>query len=464
MLARQSCRCQVWLFPVYNAAGSRSCSGLRDSLVWHNTMAVDSEQRKLLRDLALRVSEIARHPIWHEKISLWMDKNSLRKVRPLILCSLPDQAWKEIIPEQSLETQNPLLRKFEWELRKRIYRWENLKDDEVITDRIHVPIRRSLTDWIAGRVRPYSEHADQAASFCPSIIRYDDLRKLSLPELHVNWHQTRADLQVIQDIFGDILPVELGEPYYAGTDSEVMGWGNSLIDILCELRGMENLYYDLSLGPAFVREAMEFLTHGTMNYLDTMERESLLRLNNNEFTMASNTPLGSNGLGITDELPSKGSNPEPVTTENLWGFFQAQELAGVSPEMLEEAVLPYQAKIASRFGLNCYGCCEANDRKWDRILKHIPNLRELSVSHAADLSIAAEKLKGDYVFSWKPHPVEMITLFDENRVRKALREAFEITRDCHVIVCLRDTQTLQGEPERVARWTRVALEVSGEFA
>jgi hypothetical protein len=85
------------------------------------------------------------------------------------------------------------------------------------------------------------------------------------------------------------------------------------------------------------------------------------------------------------------------------------------------------------------------------------------VSHASRLEIAAEKLRGDYVFSWKPHPVEMITTFDEEPVRRTLKSAFDITRDCCVVVCLRDTQTLDGKPEQTAEWTRIALEVAGEY-
>jgi hypothetical protein len=427
-------------------------------------MAIQAAERALLRELARRVKDIAQNPVWEEKTRLWRAKNSLKKVRPLILCSLPDQAWNELIPERSLTVQDPLFRRYEWDLKKRIYRWEHLKDDEVITDKVYVPIQRHLTDWIAGRARPYSEQADQAARFCPSIIEYADLRKLRYPELTVDWPASRAHYEQVQEIFGDLLRVELGEPYYAGTDSEVMGWGNSLIDILCELRGMENLYCDMGSEPNFVHEAMQFLLAGTLKYLDDMERENLLRLNNNEFIWASNTPLGSNGLGITDELPRAGWNPEHVTCDHLWGYFQAQELAGVSADMLEEFVLPYQAQVAQRFGLNGYGCCESNDRKWDRIIKHIPRLRELSVSHASNLEIAAEKLKGDYVFSWKPHPVEMITMFDELLLRQKLKRAFDITRECCLIVCLRDTQTLDGRPERVAAWTRIALEVASEYS
>jgi hypothetical protein len=426
-------------------------------------MAIQSEERKLLRELALKVRDIALNPVWQEKTRLWRDKNRLRKVRPLILCSLPDQAWNELIPERSLNVQDPLFRKNEWDLKKRIYRWENLKDDEIITDRVYVPILRKLTDWIEGRVRPFSECPDQAARFSPSIVEYTDLRKLRFPELTVDWHQSRAHYQEVQDAFGDILHVVFGEPYYAGTDGEVLGWGNSLIDILCELRGLENLYCDLSAAPGFVHESMEFLLAGALKYLGDMDRENLLRLNNNEFILSSNTPLGSNGLGITDELPRDGWNPDHVTTEHLWGYCQAQEFAGVSTDMLEEFVLPYQARIAGRFGLNCYGCCEANDRKWDAILKHIPHLRELSVSHASKLEIAAEKLRDNYVFSWKPHPVEMITMFDEECIRRVMKRAFDITKECCVVVCLRDTQTLYGSPERVAQWTRIAVELASEY-
>jgi len=426
-------------------------------------MALLHEEQTLLWGLAREVRDISQSPVLHEKTRLWRDKNSLKKVRPLILCSLPDQAWNELIPECSLTVHDPLFRGYEWDLKRRIYRWENLKDDEVITDRIYVPIQRKLTDWIEGRARPYTEHPDRAARFSPCILEYEDLRKLRYPELSVDWQASRARYDEVQDTFGDILRVEFGEPYYAGTDGDVMGWGNSLIDILCELRGLDSVYFDFCNAPDFVHEAMQFLLEGTLKYLDDLDRENLLRLNNNEFIRSSNTPLGSNGLGITDELPRNGWDPHHVTTEHLWGYFQAQELTGVSADMLEEFVLPYQAQIAKRFGLNCYGCCEPNDLKWDRILKRLPHLRELSVSHASRLEIAAEKLRGDYVFSWKPHPVEMITTFDEEPVRRTLKSAFDITRDCCVVVCLRDTQTLDGKPEQTAEWTRIALEVAGEY-
>src|SRR5664280_2581585 len=47
------------------------------------------------------------------------------------------------------------VRDIEWTLLKSIYHWENIKDDEVITDRIYIPLHYRFTDWWEGRQRPY---------------------------------------------------------------------------------------------------------------------------------------------------------------------------------------------------------------------------------------------------------------------------------------------------------------------
>jgi len=421
---------------------------------------LDSKERLYLRELALTLNKIVERPLWAEKADLWRRMNSLERVRPLVLCAIPEEAWHELIPESELLIKDDLFLGYEWELKKRLYHWQHIKDDEVISDRLYVPISYNLTDWIDSRVRPYSRRADQAAKFTPSIVEFNDLKRLRFPELAVDSSLTESNYAQVSDVFGDILDVQLGEPFYAGTDSAVMGWGNSLIDILCELRGLEQLYEDLLLAPEFVKETMDLLMRGTFKYLDTLEKENLLRLNNNEFIFNSNTPLGSNGLGITDELPVEIFDPNHVTCEHLWGFFMAQEFSEVSADMLEEFVLPYQIPIAERFGLTCYGCCEGNDRKWDLIIDSFPNLRELSVSHAADLKIAVEKLGNRYVLSWKPNASRMIATFDEEYIRETMEEAFDITSDCHLVVSLRDTQTLFNEPERISKWTRIAVETA----
>jgi hypothetical protein len=193
-----------------------------------------------------------------------------------------------------------------------------------------------------------------------------------------------------------------------------------------------------------------------------MERERLLRLNNNEYVNFANTPLGSNGLACTYDLPAGPHDPAAVVCADLWGYSQAQELAPVSPAMLDEFVLPYQARIAQRFGLNCYGCCEPLDDKWDAVFRHIPRLREVSVSHAASLPRAIEEIGGRAVLSWKPSATEMIAEFREDYIRSEMEKAFEVAETACLVVCLRDTMSFFGEPHRVRRWTEITMEMALE--
>ena len=203
---------------------------------------------------------------------------------------------------------------------------------------------------------------------------------------------------------------------------------------------------------------MDFLTRGILNAFDQLESAELLRLNNNE------TIVGPCGPGYSNEVPPAPRNGSPVRTQDLWGFSQTQELAGVGPEMLAEFVLPYQAKMAGRFALNCYGCCEANDLKWEVIKSHLPNLRGLSVSPWAKHELAVEALGDQYIYSWKPHPAKMIGTFDETYIRQEMERVFELTKGCRVAVSLRDVQTVFGEPDRLSKWTRIAKDVAEQYA
>ena len=95
-------------------------------------------------------------------------------------------------------------------------------------------------------------------------------------------------------------------------------------------------------------------------------------------------------------------------------------------------------------------------------MKNIPNLRELSVPYSCNLSIAAEKIRDKYVYSWKPRAT-MVTMFDERESYNEIREGFEIARDCHVVLSMRDTQTLNGKPESISRWTEIAMQLAKEY-
>jgi len=414
-----------------------------------------------LRDLAKQLKDIASHEKWDEKRALWEKKNALEKTRPLILCMLPNEAWEELVTLADCKSTDPFLKNIELYLLRQLYRAAHLRDDEVIEAVLYAPFVYRFSDWYAGRRRPYSGNRFKSEGFHPVILEYSDLKKLKKPELiEVDERTTEEQFALLCEVFGDILEVKLGVPTTSDTDSYAKGWGYSAVDVLCELRGLQNVFMDMATAPEFIHEAMEFITQGIADYKRTISENGWLRLNNTGHVMNANTPLGSNGLPFTRELPK--DNVETVQYKDLWGYSMAQELSEVSPQMHAEFVLPYQKRLTDDFGLLSYGCCEPNDKKWDYIFDAFDNLREVSVSHNANLDIAAEKIQDKYVFSWKPN-CSVIATFDEAKIREQLTEGFEKIKDCHIVCSLRDNLTLYGRPERAERWTDIAMNLAEEW-
>ena len=424
-------------------------------------MRLEQKDLEYLRNLAMQVYDIALDEQWDEKRTLWIKKNSLIKTRPLIMCALPVAAWREIITEKDLKIQDPVFRTYELELLKTIYRYHNLHDDIILNNKLYIPVKYTVIDWYEGRKRPFSADGKSAECFHPSIIEYDDFKKIGRPEIvDIDYKDTYLRYEEAKAVFGDLLDIEIGIPFHANTDHAVFGSGNSILDIFIELRGYENVLEDVYEEPEWIHEVMSYMCECYEHYYDQLEEYHLLRYNSNEFIMGADTCINSNGLTLTKELPAAGCDPTDVKTQDLWGYSEAQEFTVVSPEMLEEFVLPYQGRIARWFGLNGYGCCENMHGKYEMIKKYIPNLKEFSITYTCDQEEAVEHVKDEYVYSWKPRTTDLITVYNEERIRDIMKTGFEITKDCHVVASLRDTQTLYGEPERIAKWCDISMELA----
>jgi hypothetical protein len=145
----------------------------------------------------------------------------------------------------------------------------------------------------------------------------------------------------------------------------------------------------------------------------------------------------------------------------MWGFCEAQTMSEVSPAMHDEFVLTYQLPILERFGLNCYGCCEPLHLKLDLLTAKVPRMRRISISPWADKRVSAEKLGGDFIFSWKPNPAALAAVeFDTEWVRQDIRETVDIAREhgCVLEMIIKDTHTCNHQPWRFDEWCRIAME------
>ena len=81
----------------------------------------------------------------------------------------------------------------------------------------------------------------------------------------------------------------------------------------------------------------------------------------------------------------------------------------------------------------------------------------------ADVRRCAEQIGTDYVISWRPNPADVISCgFDEGKIRRIIREGLEACKGLHVCIHLKDIETVEGDPSRLARWVRIVRDVAEE--
>ncbi|MEE8452121.1 MAG: hypothetical protein V3R99_09410 [Thermoguttaceae bacterium] len=401
---------------------------------------ISPHDHKVLRRLAGTLAELAARPIEAERRELWYRHNALEPTRPVIFCD-PENGWNEIITEDRIRCEGDLARGWEMTLRKEIFWADSMGDDKVVDAMFEVRHVYTESDWgMHEIVRKTVSHG----SYCwdAPLKDYGDLDRVRFPEITVD-HEATADLLALaEETFAGLLDVRLKTLWW---------WTLGMTWTLVNLRGLEQIMLDMYDHPQQLHRLMAILRDGHLAKLDYLEEHGLLSPNHD------NTYVGSGGFGLTRELPQPDFAGR-VRTCDMWGFCESQETVQVSPAMFEEFIFPYQLPVMERFGLNCYGCCEPIDKRW-HVVKRFPRLRRVSVSAWADVEKMAEFLGADYLYSYKPSPVELAqSTIDEDRIRQGLRHAIDATRGCRLEIIMKDNHTIGNNPENVTRWCRIALE------
>jgi len=400
------------------------------------------QEGQILRKLAGEVGELAARPVEAEKRVLWTKHNDLERVRPLVFCD-PENGWDEIIPEDTLLCQNDLMRNWEITLRKEIFWATEMGDDRVTEPYFNIPYSYSESDWGMHHVQIGGANRGAYTWEAPLKDYATDLPLLKFPEITVDYKMTEDVRQLADSIFGDLLTVRVKGMWW---------WTLGMTWTLINLRGLENYMLDFYLFPNELHRLMEILRDGHLNKIEFLEANNLLPDNTDMY-------VGSGGFGYTKQLPQPYFDGR-VRTKDMWGFCESQETVGVGAELFAEFVLPYQMPILECFGLNCYGCCEGLDLRWDYI-KHIPNLRRVSVSPWAKEAKIAEQLGPDYIWSRKLNPAKLAMAdLDTDSVRAELRAALKVAtaNNCVIELLMKDNNTLGNNPQNVIDWCRIVKE------
>lgn len=410
---------------------------------------ITAKEKELLRELARKYRTLADLPVNAER------RERMRRINDLTTGLRPG-VWIHEIPwhemdidgELRLVCEDSFAKSMEWFFRTALYRIKYIEADTVLEP--YYPINKSYNSTGNGIeveehiVKTDNNNGIVSHSYHDKLETEEQLAQLKTPILTAYPDVDAKNVEMAQDILGDILPVKLKghQIYYAPWDQ------------IPRLRGVEPILIDMFDRPEFLHKIIGAYTEHQMSVMTQMEELGLLE---NELQELHCTPA------YTNDLPKLEPDGR-VRLKNVWFRSMAQMFNTISPAMHEEFDLQYMRPLAQRCGMVYYGCCEPLDNKIE-ILRSVPNLRKLGVSPWSKLEVSADQMRSDYVFARKPNPAFVAGDFDAATVRKEITETVEICLkyNCPYEFVLKDISTVSYKPQNLIEWNRTVNEVLDKY-
>ena len=353
----------------------------------------------------------------------------------------------------ALICEDPVHRQLEAQLLYAIISYERINDDRIIPDRF-------IVDWVT-EISNYCDdlkftHADDGHG---GVFGYEtnkpvkdidgDFDKLKRRTLTLNRPLTDKHAKLAADVFQGLLPVVVGRcgSFYS----------DGITGKAVHLMGMQELYLQMAMNPEAVHRLLTFLAGDNMALGQWEEEQGLLTLNND-----GNQGYCSGSSQFSDEIPGRAlKQGEPILSADRYGYLEAQEAAGLSPDMFAEFLMPHFRKLAARFKLMKFGCCEPVHGFMPH-LQELNGLRKVSVTPWCNQEKLAANCHRGIIWSRKPVPLKLCgTTFDPDDFRAHLRETLDIGAGYFIEFIFRDTNRLTGKmEERVADACQIVREVT----
>jgi hypothetical protein len=418
---------------------------------------VHEKERESLRTLATRWMAHAADPVMPERRRQWRAIKDLRMEKPMILvetCMLPDY-----IGPDELVCEDPYLRNIEKSLFEIVRHADEIGDDIVVDPHFRIPWEIEVGDYglpIEAYHAVSADGRDLAYSYDFSLKTPADADKLHLRENRVDRPLSHQRYDLLQEIFGDILPVRLGGYDPFDPDPGYRPWlGNlfgGLTMNLFKLIGNDRLLYWVYDEPETIHKIMQVIHDDRVAHFAWLEREGLLYCNTDTWMPCPGS------YGFVSDLPETSADGESARRADCWVWVESQESEPISPKMFNDFFLPYIADVTRPFGLAYWGCCERIDDRFPYIEKAVPNLRAVSVSGWSNPWKTAELLGKKYVYSRKPTPAYISGPNpDWELVEKDVRDTLiaTVSAGCNLELCFRDIYTIAGDRPRLARWVQM---------
>lgn len=410
---------------------------------------LSQKERDTLRRLAAEYMEAAALPVQKEKIALWKSLNRSQMKRPMVV--IDQLPWNELqCDELRLEIADPYWRNVENMLRQTLYKWRHFPVDMVLDPFIGIPKAYGYTGYgltVQQETLGADDSTAKAYHFTNILKSMEDVKKITDCHMPYDAETTARFAAQGEELFGDLAPVRLtGHTFHIGI------W-----DFVTQWMSVEDAYYAFIDEPELLHAIMERMTEATLTAIEDANRFGL----HNDLANTCHC-----SYIYTDELlPDSGEGKGPYS-QNCWAFGLAQLFTSLSPAQFEEFELPYVTRLAEKFGMIYYGCCDRLDDRLD-IVKRIPHVRKVSCSPWSDREHFAACIGPDLIMSNKPSPALLATdSFSEEEVRADLRRTCEAAKNYNVNLelILKDISTVRSDPARLTRWADIAMQVAEEYA
>ncbi len=159
-----------------------------------NIEDIKSSDIAILRELSAQISEIAGLPVHARTISEWKRTNDLKQGRPMVWIN--EEPWHEIEQSRGIYfcCENSFARNVEVNLRRILYRWDNIRTDMVVEPVYRVPIDVYDTGFgVSVEAELVSTQSAGIVSrhFIPQIKDEKDISKIRFPEITVDRDLTK---------------------------------------------------------------------------------------------------------------------------------------------------------------------------------------------------------------------------------------------------------------------------------
>jgi len=429
------------------------------------------------KELVEQVEEAAADPVYAKRKEIYTRRNRLENFGKIPVGVHLHRGyrlvWRELIPPDTIVSQDPFERDIELQLRQKLYRHNHIPDDEVLLPTIWLdPVRPTLSikpeqestssqssepgAKIEKGVQAYgalskgderlwglpfqvqqSDHTGGAYRVEPVVKDKADMARLHHPKYEVDIEATRLLIEKAEELVDGRLPVKLVTDELGASPSETV----------ISLMGMEALYYYVMDKPEFIHAMMDFVTEGYITYHREREKAGAVDA---EATWGFRTHYEGLPPGV-----------ESNRLTSCWWYISAQSLAGLSPAMYADFLQPYHERLADVLADDrvYYHGCEDLSQKIG-IIKQLPNLRRFHVSAWTDLETAVKQLGKDFVLEVHMAYGDVLYVLSPEQIRKRIEEIVEIAGDCIIDINLGDIETVRGNPDVLSNWARIAQEVT----